>query len=105
MKFFKQCFAPALASYGVTAYLQGNHVKSISRIEKAINWLPQIIEEPVYSGILGLSLLKTGNKKKALPNLINSLEGFKNIKPKDNEHAEIYEQLKDEIQTAIQNNT
>ena len=105
MKIIKQIFAPSLASYGVTAYLRGNHKKTISRIEKAILWLPQISEEPVYNGYLGLALLKAGNKAKALPYLKRAVKLFNSSVSTDIDNKDIYDQLKNDIEIAIQKST
>lgn len=105
MKILKQIFAPGLASYGVVAYLKGNYKKTISRIEKAISWQPHISDEPVYNGYLGLALLKIGSKDRALPYLNKAVELFKTLKTTDNDEKEIYDELKNEIETALQNNT
>ena len=105
MKIIKHTFAPGLASYGVTAYLKGNYIKTIIRIERAIKWLPEIAEDPVYNGYLGLALLKSSKNKKALPYLIKSVELFNSMEVTDKNDREIYQKLKNEIEAEIHKNT
>ena len=105
MNWFKQCFAPGLASYGATAYLTGNYVKAVARIEKSISWLPQINESPEFIGILGLSLIKIGKQHDAQPYLKMALENFNNIEPSENDETEFKQQLICDIENALRNNT
>ena len=67
--------------------------------------MPYISKEPVYNSYLGLALLKTGNTSKALPYLNAALELFAESTYTDKDDIEIYDKLKNEIETAIQNNT
>ncbi|MEE8379021.1 MAG: hypothetical protein V3R49_01410 [Gammaproteobacteria bacterium] len=102
MKWIKQSLAPGLASFGVLAYLKGDYEKSVSRIERAFDWVPQLNEMPVYSGYLGLSLLKVGKAIEAQLHLEKSLGGFNKLAFIDKDEKEINAELKKEIENALQ---
>ena len=102
MKWLKTALAPGLASYGVLAYLKGNYRKSVSRIEKALVWMPQITEMPEYSGYLGLALVKIGEKQRAKVYLEKSLSNFENLSFIDKEEKAIKQKLIGEIQYVLQ---
>ena len=105
MKCIKAIFAPSMASFGVISYLKGNFKKTITRIERAIAWRADIVEEPMYSGHLGLALLKVGEKEKAKPFLEKSLEEFSNPKHLEEDEDQIVENIIKEIENGLQNIT
>ncbi|PUB82727.1 MAG: hypothetical protein DBP02_13755 [gamma proteobacterium symbiont of Ctena orbiculata] len=102
MKWLKNALAPGLASYGVLAYLKGNYRKTVSRIDKAHTWMPQIIEMPEYSGYLGLALVKIGDKQRAKVFLEKSLSNFEHLSFIDKDEKEIKQKLIREIQHVLQ---
>ena len=101
MRWIRQCLAPSLASLGVVAYLKGNYEKAVERIERAVNWVPQLSEMPEYSGYLGLSLLKLGKGAEARQHLERSLDGFNKLTFIDHDEKRIKAQLKTEIEIAL----
>ena len=105
MKCLKATFAPGMASFGVIAYLKGNFKKTIIRIERAIAWRGDIVEEPMYSGHLGLALLKVGEKEKAKPFLERALKDFSNPKHLEDDENQIVENFIKKIENALQNIT
>ena len=101
MKWIQQCLAPSLASLGVVAYLKGNYEKAVTRIERAVNWVPQLSEMPEYSGYLGLSLLKLGKRREARQHLEKSLDRFNKLTFIDQDENRIKAELRTEIEIAL----
>ncbi len=101
MKWLKESLSPATATNGMMKYWKGNFQKSHELLSKAKRWCPEVVENSIFEGYLGLSLYRLGKVDEAMPLLLSTNRYLKeNPSPKASV-AEIESQVLEEIKEIL----